>query len=61
MWRIDSEEAFERALDNGTFWDDEYGDYDAIFYAGDYMYMYTSSAGDHFKHRDTRQYVVSSL
>ena len=27
-------------------------------YAGHYMYMHSDSARDHFKHRNTRQYLI---
>jgi len=57
MHTIDPSTAFERALKNGTLCDWK----DAASHVGDYMYMYSSRAGDHFKHRDTRNYVVSPV
>ena len=47
--------AFNWAVENGILSTDEM----AANYAGDYMYMHSDSAGDHFKHRDTREYIVS--
>lgn len=47
-------DAFDDAIELGGLSVDE----TAPNYAGNYMYMYSDAAGDHFKHIETRRYFV---
>lgn len=48
--------AFQKAIDSGRLTANESSE----FYAGNWMYMFTDSAGvDQFKNNNTRQYLKS--
>lgn len=51
----DPQEAFEDAIEKGYLTDNDASDGN---YAGHWMYMHTSSEGDHFKNRFTRRYLT---
>lgn len=52
---ISPQAAFESAIKAGILSRDP----DHSYYAGHYMYMYTSEGVHSFKHQDTREYVQS--
>ena len=55
-WIEDSRVCFDRAIAVGILDGERVR---AANYAGDFMYMHSDRRGDHFKHCDTRRYVLS--
>ena len=51
---IEPMQAFNNAIACGFLSENE----KATNFAGNYMYMYTTKEGNHFKHSITRQYII---